>query len=159
MPYWRRNTKARDVLQSLYPMQWGISCVFATLSELCWRKKEAHLKCLPRERKVVTWRHHFLPAWVDLFLSTSPETHRMSVLSSPGPLKQFKGETPCHQSMGKQCEFCYPNVLPRRKAWQPTPVFLSGKSHGQRSLVGYSPWGHKRVGHKLATKQCSLGLP
>ena len=27
--------------------------------------------------------------------------------------------------------------------WQPTPVFLSGESHGQRSLVGYSSWGHK----------------
>ena len=27
--------------------------------------------------------------------------------------------------------------------WQPTPVLLPGKSHGQRSLVGYSPWGHK----------------
>ena len=26
---------------------------------------------------------------------------------------------------------------------QPTPVFLPGKSYGQRSLVGYSPWGHK----------------
>jgi len=32
---------------------------------------------------------------------------------------------------------------PWRKKWQPTPVFLPGKSHGQRSLVGYSPWGHK----------------
>ena len=29
----------------------------------------------------------------------------------------------------------------------PTPVSLPGKSHGQRSLVGYSPWGCKRVGH------------
>ena len=28
----------------------------------------------------------------------------------------------------------------------PTPVFLPGKSHGQRSLVGYSPWGHKELG-------------
>ena len=28
-----------------------------------------------------------------------------------------------------------------RRKWQPTPVFLPGKSHGQRSLVGYSPWG------------------
>ena len=27
---------------------------------------------------------------------------------------------------------------------EPTPVFLPGKSHGQRSLVGYSPWGHKQ---------------
>ena len=30
-----------------------------------------------------------------------------------------------------------------RKAWQPTPVFLPGESHGQRSLVGYSPRGRK----------------
>ena len=36
---------------------------------------------------------------------------------------------------------------------QPTPVFLSGKSHGQRSLVGCSPWRHKRVRHNLGTKQ------
>ena len=33
-------------------------------------------------------------------------------------------------------------ILQRRK-WQPTPVFLPGKSHGQRSVVGYSPRGHK----------------
>ena len=30
---------------------------------------------------------------------------------------------------------------PWRREWQPTPVFLPGESHGQRSLVGYSPWG------------------
>ena len=30
-----------------------------------------------------------------------------------------------------------------RRKWQPTPVVLPGKSHGQRSLVGYSPWGRK----------------
>ena len=29
------------------------------------------------------------------------------------------------------------------RKWQPTPVLLPGKSHGQRSLVGYSPWGRK----------------
>ena len=33
--------------------------------------------------------------------------------------------------------------IPRRKEWQPTPVFLPGEIHGQRTLVGYSPWGHK----------------
>jgi len=32
-----------------------------------------------------------------------------------------------------------------RRKWQPTPVFLPGKSHGQRSLVGYSPWGLKEL--------------
>ena len=33
--------------------------------------------------------------------------------------------------------------IPWRRAWQPTPVFLPGEFHGQRSLVGYSPWGLK----------------
>ena len=32
-----------------------------------------------------------------------------------------------------------------RRKWQLTPVFLPGKSHGQRNLVGYSPWGHKEL--------------
>ena len=51
------------------------------------------------------------------------------------------------QSMGLQrvrhdwassLHFNYGRVL-----WQPIPVFLPGEAHGQRSLVGYSPWGHK----------------
>ena len=33
--------------------------------------------------------------------------------------------------------------IPWRRKWQPTPVFLPGKSHGQRRLVVYSPWNHK----------------
>ena len=33
--------------------------------------------------------------------------------------------------------------IPWRREWQPTPVFWPGESHGQRSLVGYSPRGHK----------------
>ena len=35
--------------------------------------------------------------------------------------------------------------FPRRTAWQRTPVFLSGESHGQRSLAGYSPWGCREL--------------
>ena len=38
------------------------------------------------------------------------------------------------------------------RKWQPPPIFLPEKSHRQRSLVGYSPWGHKRAGYDLATK-------
>ena len=40
-----------------------------------------------------------------------------------------------------------------RREWQLTAVFLPGKSHGQRSLVGYRPWGHRRVKHDLVSKQ------
>ena len=39
------------------------------------------------------------------------------------------------QSLGQEISW--------RRKWQPTPVLLPGKSHGRRSLVGYSPWGRK----------------
>ena len=52
----------------------------------------------------------------------------------------------------RRCEF-HPWIW---RKWQPIPVFLPGKSYGQRSLEGYSPWGCKRVGHNLVTKQQQL---
>ena len=48
--------------------------------------------------------------------------------------------------------------FPWRRKWQPISVFLPGKSHGQSSLVGYIPWGHKRVGHDLGTKHILIDL-
>ena len=42
--------------------------------------------------------------------------------------------------------------IPWRRKWPPTPVLLPGKSHGQKSLVGYSPWDC-RIGCDVATKQ------
>jgi len=42
---------------------------------------------------------------------------------------------------------------PWRRKWQPPPVFLPGKSHGQRSLVGSNPWGRK---DSNMTKQLAL---
>ena len=56
-----------------------------------------------------------------------------------------------------QCRRCgfYPWVkkVSWRRKWWPPPVFLPGKSHGQKSLACYSPWGSKRVRHNLVTKQ------
>ena len=42
---------------------------------------------------------------------------------------------------------------PLEKAMATHSSILAGESHGQRSLVGYNPWGCKRVSHDLATKQ------
>ena len=42
--------------------------------------------------------------------------------------------------------------IPGRRKWQPTPVFLPGECYGQRSLVGYKPWGRKTVRHSLLIK-------
>ena len=43
--------------------------------------------------------------------------------------------------------------IPWRRKWQPTPGFLPGESHEQRSLAGWRPWEHKRVRHDAVTKQ------
>ena len=43
--------------------------------------------------------------------------------------------------------------IPWKRKWQPSPVFLPEKSHGQMSLMGYSPWGCKRVLYYLTAKQ------
>ena len=47
--------------------------------------------------------------------------------------------------------------IPWRREWQPTPVFLPGEFHGQRSLAGYSLWGHKEsdVTERLTHTQVS----
>jgi len=48
-----------------------------------------------------------------------------------------------------QCRRCsfdnWVAKIPWRREWQPTSVSLPGESHGQRSLVGDSPWGHKEL--------------
>ena len=43
------------------------------------------------------------------------------------------------------CNAGDPDLIPWRKEWLPTPVFLPGEFQGQRSLVGYSPWGCKEL--------------
>ena len=49
-----------------------------------------------------------------------------------------------------------PGKIPWRRAWQPTPVFLPGKSHGQRSLAGCSPWGRKESNTAEATEHARV---
>ena len=58
--------------------------------------------------------------------------------------------------MHKGCEFDpWVGKISWRRPWQPTPVFLPGKSHGQRSLVGYSQQSHKKLDNWIQLKQLS----
>ena len=51
---------------------------------------------------------------------------------------------PANAGRCKRCRFePWFRKISWRRAWQHTPVFLPGESHGQRSLVGYSPSGHR----------------
>ena len=58
-----------------------------------------------------------------------------------------------------KCRRLHPWVgkIPWNRKWQPTPVFLPGKFHGQRSLVSYSPWGCKELEmtERLSTSICT----
>ena len=67
----------------------------------------------------------------DPSISVNPYYHRVQVLR----LKQ--ASIVLHQPL--------PTCPNRRRRWHPTPVLLPGKSHGQRSLVGCSPWGHTEL--------------
>ena len=109
------------------------------------------------------WLHHALAGWpwqshlTSLCLSLF--TYKMSKLKYPSRvvIGFFTGgasgkECGCQCRRWKRCK-CDPCIgkIPWRRKWQPTPVFLPGKSYGQRSLAGYSPWS-ARVRHDLATK-------
>ena len=51
-------------------------------------------------------------------------------------------EPACQCRRYKRCGFDpWVEKMPWRRAWQPTPAFLPGESHGQRSLAGYGLWG------------------
>ena len=50
--------------------------------------------------------------------------------------KEIKSFAQYHRAIWWQCHITW------RRQWHPTPVLLPGKSHGRRSLLGYSPWVH-----------------
>ena len=60
--------------------------------------------------------------------------------------------SPANAGRHKRCRFNpWVGKIPWRRKRQPIPVFLPGKFHRQRSLVGYSPWGHKELDMTEAT--------
>ena len=75
-------------------------------------------------------------------LEMTERTEHIINLGFPGGTR---GKEPaCKFRKCKKCGFDpWVRMIPWRRKWQPTPVFLPGKSHGQRSLAGYSPGGTK----------------
>ena len=83
--------------------------------------------------------------------TATPDPLPSAILSCGLPRRLSSKESVC------QCRKCKYNPwvrkIPWRRKWQTMPVFLPGKSHGHRSLAGYSPWGHKRTRYDLVAKQ------
>ena len=63
---------------------------------------------------------------------------------SPGGISGKESPCPCRRHKRHRFD-PWVRKIPWRRAWQPTPVFLPGESHEQRSLVDYSPWGGKEL--------------
>ena len=67
-----------------------------------------------------------------------------------------KNACQCRRGMLDPCVGKIP--IPGRRKWKPTLVFLPGKFHEQRILVGYSLWGHKRVGRNIVAANNNLSI-
>ena len=61
------------------------------------------------------------------------------------PMAQQVKDPPAMQEAQEMQVWSLDQEDPWRRKWQPTPVFLPEKSHGQRRLVGYVPWSHKEL--------------
>ena len=85
-------------------------------------------------------------------------TRKKNFFKSHGFIGCISSKAPaCQCRRWKGCRFDpWVRKIPWRKAWQPIPVFLPGESHGQRSLVGYSPWGHKESDKLTHTSSITL---
>ena len=91
---------------------------------------------------------HFLPLTQSVFLFNIPSLFQMEMVFRDHCLGLWR--LPVVKRKKKStCQFRrhgfdpWVRKIPWRRKWQPTPEFLPGKFHGQRSLVGYSPWSCK----------------
>ena len=92
-------------------------------------------------------------AWWAAVCGVAQSRTRLKRLSSKG----LPGGA-CGKELACQCRRprFYPwvgKIIPWRREWLPTPVFLSGELHGQKSLVGYSPWGCKESKSRTRLEQ------
>ena len=90
--------------------------------------------------------HHGVPTHAYIYKFTSSYIYTMGF-----PAGSYGKESTCQYRRHRLNPWV--RKIPWRRRWQPTPVFLPGKSHGHRNLVCYSAQGHKKAGHDLATKQ------
>ena len=96
-----------------------------------------------RSREGPAWSHRESDRTEQLSLSLGISMKEMNTLRETQGLPWwFRGQSVCPQCGGPGFD-PWVRKIPWRRKWQPTPVFLPGESHGWRSLLGYSPRGHK----------------
>ena len=113
--------------------------------------------CILFSQQLFFGKAHMIHKVIKISMSTNciykietPQVSFSTLLISPGtagPSGGANGKEPaCQCRRCKRCGFSpWVGKMPWRRTWQPTPVFLPGGSHGQRSLEGYSSQGHKEL--------------
>ena len=104
-----------------------------------WNRTQPQQNCISSTPSSLS---HFSTGTVIHLVLVQAKCLGVSIVSDfPGA---YSKELACQSRGRKRCKFD-PWVwkIPWRRAWQPTPVFLPGESHGQRSLVGHSPCRHQ----------------
>ena len=98
------------------------------------------------------WRRFLRVPWTarrsnqSILKGINPEYSLEGLMLKPSLLAQSSKEHACQCSRHKRCGFDpWARKIFQRRKWQSTPVFLFGKSHGQRSLMSYSPGGRKEL--------------
>ena len=138
----------------------------------------SHWTTIKRKLRRVVFRKFIGDDWVQSWSGSllSVEVHSILLLESTGSSCPF-----LKQEMEFWCEKCHrgaslmahgiknPPAMQEsqemriwvwvwkihwRKKWQPTPAVLPGKSHGQKSLAGYIPWGHKSQSRPSLNTEC-----
>ena len=112
-----------------------------------WNSGTLRKICSHKQIQKFVWKHKGVKESKSLWKNTKQTSYAWCAPRLPWRLSGK--ESACNRRWGFHQ---WVRKIPWRRKWEPTPVFLPGQCHGQRSLVGYSPWGHKRVGHELATK-------
>ena len=125
--------------------QWG-----SIRKTQCTEQPYGCLRTRLRGARTLLIPHPSAPGWGEAqraFKYTHTHTHTHTEMKASGlPVKAdiFRGKEPACQCRRRRFD-PWVGKTPWRRKWQPTPVFLPGEFHGQSSLAGYSPRGHKEL--------------
>ena len=126
---------------------WGSDAVMQLTGSHCSHR--IHVVVL---QNLVLYFTPYLFTLIQLFIMGSSDLF----LGFPGGATDKEPQCQCRRPQRRGFD-PWVRKLPWRRKWQPAPVFLPGKSHGQRSRLGYSPRGH-RVRHDWSYLACPCML-
>ena len=129
---------------------WSFDILVTWLEELthwkrpwCWERLMGGGEKGTTEDKIVGW-HHWLSGHEFEETPEDSEGEGSLVCCNPWVVKSWTWLSDW-QYRRRGFDSFRVRRIPWRGKWQLMPVFLPGKSHGQRSLADYSPWGHKEL--------------